>query len=426
MSLISNNKVENNKYEMEFEISAEAFEAALQAAYERAKKNISVPGFRKGKAPRKMIEKMYGENAFYEDAVNYAVPQEIQAALDENKLTLVDEPNVDVTAVDKENGVKFKATIITKPEVSISDYLGIEVDKVVNLVTDDDINAQIDRMRERNARLVSIDDRAAEKGDISDIDFEGFVDGEAFEGGKAEGFELELGSRQFIEGFEDQVIGHNAGDEFDVNVTFPEEYHAENLKGKAATFKVKLNALKKKELPELDDDFVKDATEFDSVDALKADLKEKMEAANEKKAEQETETNIFNKLIEKMEADIPSVMFEKRVAEMVQDFRHRIEAQGMDLNLYLQYTGMTPESFKQSFEDRAQQEVKLRLALEKVAELEKIEVTSDEIEAELKAIADLYRMDIKKVKARISPKDIFTDLAVSKAANLVKDSAKIS
>ncbi|MBE6838215.1 MAG: trigger factor [Ruminococcus sp.] len=426
MSLISNNKVENNKYEMEFEISAEAFEAALQAAYERAKKNISVPGFRKGKAPRKMIEKMYGENAFYEDAVNYAVPQEIQAALDENKLTLVDEPNVDVTAVDKENGVKFKATIITKPEVSISDYLGIEVDKVVNLVTDDDINAQIDRMRERNARLVSIDDRAAEKGDISDIDFEGFVDGEAFEGGKAEGFELELGSGQFIEGFEDQVIGHNAGDEFDVNVTFPEEYHAENLKGKAATFKVKLNALKKKELPELDDDFVKDATEFDSVDALKADLKEKMEAANEKKAEQETETNIFNKLIEKMEADIPSVMFEKRVAEMVQDFRHRIEAQGMDLNLYLKYTGMDLESFKKSFEDRAQQEVKLRLALEKVAELEKIEVTSDEIEAELKAIADLYRMDIKKVKARISPKDIFTDLAVSKAANLVKDSAKIS
>lgn len=426
MSLISNNKVENNKYEMEFEISAEAFEAALQAAYERAKKNISVPGFRKGKAPRKMIEKMYGENAFYEDAVNYAVPQEIQAALDENKLTLVDEPNVDVTAVDKENGVKFKATIITKPEVSISDYLGIEVDKVVNLVTDDDINAQIDRMRERNARLVSIDDRAAEKGDISDIDFEGFVDGEAFEGGKAEGFELELGSGQFIEGFEDQVIGHNAGDEFDVNVTFPEEYHAENLKGKAATFKVKLNALKKKELPELDDDFVKDATEFDSVDALKADLKEKMEAANEKKAEQETETNIFNKLIEKMEADIPSVMFEKRVAEMVQDFRHRIEAQGMDLNLYLKYTGMDLESFKKSFEDRAQQEVKLRLALEKVAELEKIEVTSDEIEAELKAIADLYRMDVKKVKARISPKDIFTDLAVSKAANLVKDSAKIS
>lgn len=426
MSLISNNKVENNKYEMEFEISAEAFEAALQAAYERAKKNISVPGFRKGKAPRKMIEKMYGENAFYEDAVNYAVPQEIQAALDENKLTLVDEPNVDVTAVDKENGVKFKATIITKPEVSISDYLGIEVDKVVNLVTDDDINAQIDRMRERNARLVSIDDRAAEKGDISDIDFEGFVDGEAFEGGKAEGFELELGSGQFIEGFEDQVIGHNTGDEFDVNVTFPEEYHAENLKGKAATFKVKLNALKKKELPELDDDFVKDATEFDSVDALKADLKEKMEAANEKKAEQETETNIFNKLIEKMEADIPSVMFEKRVAEMVQDFRHRIEAQGMDLNLYLKYTGMDLESFKKSFEDRAEQEVKLRLALEKVAELEKIEVTSDEIEAELKAIADLYRMDIKKVKARISPKDIFTDLAVSKAANLVKDSAKIS
>lgn len=426
MSLISNNKVENNKYEMEFEINAEAFEEALKAAYERAKKTISVPGFRKGKAPRKMIEKMYGDNVFFEDAVNYAVPAEMQAALDENKLTLVDEPAVEVTSVDRENGVKFKATIITKPEVTVSDYLGIEVEKVVNAVTDEEINAQIDRMRERNARLVSIDDRAAEKGDISVIDFEGFVDGEAFEGGKAEGFELELGSGQFIEGFEDQIVGHNIDDEFDVNVTFPEEYHSENLKGKAATFKVKLHELKKKELPELDDDFVKDATEFDSVDALKADLKTKMEEANEKKAEQEVETKIFDTVIEKMEADVPEVMYNKRVAEMVQDFRHRIEAQGMDLNIYLQYTGMDLESFKKSFEDRAQQEVKLRLALEKVAELEKIEVSTDEIENELKAIASIYRMDIKKVKARISPKDIFTDIAVSKAAKLIKDSAKIS
>lgn len=426
MSIVTNNKVENNVYEMEFEVNGEVFEAAVQKAYLKARGTISVPGFRKGKAPRKMIESMYGESAFYEDAVNALVIDEVNAALDENKLSLVVDPKIDVTSIDKTEGVKFKATCTTKPEVTVSDYKGIEVTKVVNAVTDEDIDKQIDAMRERNARLISVDDRAAKIGDSVLIDFEGFVDGEAFEGGKASDFDLELGSGQFIPGFEDQIAGHNVGEEFDVNVSFPEDYHAENLKGKPAVFKVKLSEIKMKELPEANDDFVKDTTEFETLDALKADLKAKAEEGAASKAENDAQNAVFDKVLENMQADVPQVMFDNKVNELVNDFAYRLQAQGMDINVYLQYMGMDMDGFKKSFEERAQKEVRMRLALEKIAELENIEVTDDDVEAEYKRLSEIYSVELKKVKRRVPADALKLDIAVERAAKLVSDEAKIS
>lgn len=426
MSLVSNNKLENNKYEMTFEINAEDFEKAVNAAFMRAKNSISVPGFRKGKAPRKMVEKLYGENAFYEDAVNYAVPEEIQKAADENGLVLVTSPAITVDSVSKDEGVKFKAVIITKPEVSISDYLGIEVKKPDNTVTDDDIDNELNTLRNRNARLVSIDDRAAQSGDIAVLDFEGFKDDVAFEGGKAENYELELGSGQFIPGFEDQVIGHKVDEEFDINVTFPETYHVDDLKGQPVVFKIKLHEIKVKELPEVDDEFIKDTTEFESLEEYKNDLKAKLADRKAKQAEEEVESAVLEGVISKLEADIPEVMFENKINELVSDFGYRVKAQGMDLDIYLQYMGMTMEGFKEGFKDRATMEVKLRLALEKIAELENIEVTDEELENEYKRLSELYRVSIKEAKKHIPAESLRMDLKVSKASDLVREKAVIA
>lgn len=425
MSLKATNNVETNKYELEIEISAEDFEAAIEKAYLKARKNIAMPGFRKGKAPRKLIEKEYGEQVFFEDAVNLLYAPVVNGAVEESGLELVTRPEVEVTEISKENGIKLKATCITKPEVEVKDYKGIEVEKVVNPVTDEDINKQLDALREKNVTVETVDDRAAENGDDVVIDFEGFKDDVAFEGGKAEDFTLSLGSGQFIPGFEDQIVGHNAGEDFDINVTFPEEYQVKELAGAPAVFKIKLKSISKKVMPELDDDMVKDSTEFDTVDEYKADVKKKLEEANEKHADSEVEAKIFDKVIENMTAEIPQVMFDNRVNEMISELEQRLAPQGISLDLYMQYTGQTMDTVKKAYAEQAEKQVKLRLALEKIAKLENIEVTEDELKAEFDKLAEAYKLDVDQIKQFIHDDDLKKDIAVGKAVDLIKDAAVI-
>lgn len=425
MSLKATNNVETNKYELEIEISAEDFEAAIEKAYLKARKNIAMPGFRKGKAPRKLIEKEYGEQVFFEDAVNLLYAPVVNGAVEESGLELVTRPEVEVTEISKENGVKLKATCITKPEVEVKDYKGIEVEKVVNPVTDEDINKQLDALREKNVTVETVDDRAAENGDDVVIDFEGFKDDVAFEGGKAEDFTLSLGSGQFIPGFEDQIVGHNAGEDFDINVTFPEEYQVKELAGAPAVFKIKLKSISKKVMPELDDDMVKDSTEFDTVDEYKADVKKKLEEANEKHADSEVEAKIFDKVIENMTAEIPQVMFDNRVNEMISELEQRLAPQGISLDLYMQYTGQTMDTVKKAYAEQAEKQVKLRLALEKIAKLENIEVTEEELKAEFDKLAEAYKLDVDQIKQFIHDDDLKKDIAVGKAVDLIKDAAVI-
>ena len=425
MSLKATNNVETNKYELEIEISAEDFEAAIEKAYLKARKNIAMPGFRKGKAPRKLIEKEYGEQVFFEDAVNLLYAPVVNGAVEESGLELVTRPEVEVTEISKENGVKLKATCITKPEVEVKDYKGIEVEQVVNPVTDEDINKQLDALREKNVTVETVDDRAAENGDDVVIDFEGFKDDVAFEGGKAEDFTLSLGSGQFIPGFEDQIVGHNAGEDFDINVTFPDEYQVKELAGAPAVFKIKLKSISKKVMPELDDDMVKDSTEFDTVDEYKADVKKKLEEANEKHADSEVEAKIFDKVIENMTAEIPQVMFDNRVNEMISELEQRLAPQGISLDLYMQYTGQTIDTVKKAYAEQAEKQVKLRLALEKIAKLENIEVTEDELKAEFDKLAEAYKLDVDQIKQFIHDDDLKKDIAVGKAVDLIKDAAVI-
>ena len=425
MSLKATNNVGTNRYELEIEISPEAFEDALQKAYLKARKNIAIPGFRKGKAPRKLIEKTYGDNVFFEDAVNILYAPEVNGAIDESGLELVTQPEVEVTDISKEAGVKLKAVCTTKPEVEVKDYKGIEVEKVVNAVTDEDVQRKVDQLREKNVRIITVDDRAAELGDDVVIDFEGFKDGVAFDGGKAEGFDLNLGSGQFIPGFEDQIVGHSVGEEFDINVTFPEEYQVKELAGAPAVFKIKLHEISKKELPELDDDMVKDSTDFDTVDEFKDDARKQLEKANEKSADTKVEADLFDKVIENMSAEIPQVMFDNRVNEMVNELEQRLAPQGITLDLYLQYTGQTIETVRKTYAEQAEKQVKLRLALEKIVELEGIEVTDEEADAEIDKLAETYKLTAEQVKGFVRVEDIKKDVAVGKAVDLIKDTAVI-
>lgn len=425
MGLVSSNKVETNKYELIVTIDADAFEAAVEKAYRKSVKKISVPGFRPGKAPRKMIEKLYGEGVFFEDAVNDLYPSALASAVEEAKLELVDRPEVEITKIEKADGVEFKATCIVKPEVEVSDYKGIKAEKTVKTVTDEDLNGELNKMADRNARVVSVEDRAAENGDITVIDFEGFVDGKAFDGGKAEGFSLTLGSGQFIPGFEDQVVGHNVEDEFDVNVEFPAEYQAEELAGKPAVFKVKLHEIKTRQLPTIDDEFVKDVSEFDTLDQLKEDITKKLQEQYDKSADTEVENQLIDAVIANMKAEIPEVMFENRVDESVREFEYRLQSQGMNLELYLQYTGMEMDAFRKTFREQAEKQVKIRLALEKIVELENIQPSAEEIAAEYDKMAENYKMEVEKIKGYIPEKDLVKDLAVNKAIDLIKDSAEI-
>ncbi len=422
MEIISQNNTATNTTAIEFSFTAEEFENAISAAYNKRKKSITVPGFRKGKAPRKVIEAQYGESVFYDDAVNSLYNQNIVAVIDKTGLDVVDVENTEVVEVSKENGVKFKADIITKPVVEISDYKGLEVKKTTKTVDDAAVDAEIDKIRNRNARSISVEDRAAQIGDTAVIDFEGFLDGVAFEGGKGEKFPLELGSGSFIPGFEEQVAGKNIGEDFDVNVTFPEHYQAENLAGKPAVFKCKLHEIKGKELPNVDDEFVKDVSEFDTLDEYKADIKSKLEKA----AADEASTNLDNALVDavigKMKAEVPQVMYQRRIDEIVREWsaRNRISVED-----YLKYTGVTMDQFRANFTEVAKRQVDLRLALEKIAELENITVSDEDVEKEYADMAEQYKMEADKIKAAVPADAIKNDLKIEKALNLVRDSAKI-
>lgn len=426
MGLVSTNKIDATKYELIINVDAEGFEKALQQAYLKARKHININGFRKGKAPRKMIEQLYGDNVFFEDAVNLLVNTDVAPIVEETDYELIASPDIEVTSVNKTDGVEFKVTITTKPEVEISDYKGIEIEKTVKAITDEDVNNQIEALRERNGRLVTIEDRAAENGDIAVIDFEGFKDGVAFEGGKDTNYELALGSNTFILGFEEQIVGKKTGEEFTINVTFPENYQMEEIAGQPCEFKIKLNEIKAKELPDLDDEFVKDATEFDTLDELKADMKAKLEERASKNAEIEADNKLFEALIGKMTADIPEVMYESKIDEMVRDFEMRLSQQGLSLEMYLTYTNMDMAAFRKTFEDQAQKQVKVRLALEKIAELENIEISDAQVDEEINKMAEQYNLTADKIKAIVSPKAIKSDLKVAEASKIVKDSAKFN
>lgn len=422
MEIISKNNTAVNTYALEVKFGADEFEAAVNAAYNRQKSKIAVPGFRKGKAPRKVIETHYGANVFYEDAVDYLYRNNIDKVIEEFGIEVVDVQNSEVTEVSKENGVTLKTEFITKPEVEISGYKGLNVKKTVKTVTDEDIDKEIDSMREKVARLITVEDRAVENGDTAVIDFEGFVDGVAFENGKGEKFPLEIGSHTFIPGFEEQVIGKNIGEEFDVNVTFPEDYQEESLKGKPAVFKCRLHEIKSKEMPELNDDFVKDVSEKDTVDELKADIRENLEKRNSEDADNAADSALMDAMLANMKAEIPNAMYERHIDELIREWSARTR---ISVNDYLKYTGMTAVQFRANFEESAKRQVQLRLALEKIAELENLEVTQEEIDKEVADLAEQYKIDADKVKQAIPEKTIVSDLKIEKALDLVKNSAVV-
>ena len=426
MEIISNNKTAANTVEVEFKNSAEEFDAAVNKAFIKRRKNITVPGFRKGKATRKMIETHYGEGVFYDDAINALYRDHIDGVIKEAGLDVVDLPNIEVTSVGKEEGVVFKAVFTTKPEVNISDYRGIKVTKIVKPVTDEDVDKQLSAMQDRNARIIDIEDRPAQNGDTVVFDFEGFVDGTAFEGGKADNYSLVLGSGQFIPGFEDQIIGKSIDESFEVKVTFPEDYNAEELKGKAAVFNCLIHEIKGKELAPLDDEFAKDVSEFDTLDELKNDIRKKLAEQSEQNAENEVESAINNALIEKLEGDIPPVMYENRISEMVRDWEFRNRYQGVTVQDFLKYTNTTIEQFRENFREAATKQIQLRLALEKIAALENLTAAEEDLEKHYAELAEEHKMDIEKVKSIISPEALGEDIKAEKAFNLVKDSADIA
>ena len=423
MSLKSSTKTDVNTTELVISIDPAAFEAAVEQEYQRQKKNIQIKGFRKGKVSRKIAEQQFGEGAFYEGAINSLLGPELDAAVTETGLQLVDRPNVEVTSVSKEEGVEILAVCVTKPVIEIADYKGMKASKEVQAITDEDIDKQIDMIRKKNARIVSVEDRAAQLEDEVTIDFEGFFGDEAFEGGKGEDHPLRLGSGQFIPGFEDQIVGHNIGDEFDVTVTFPEDYQMTDYAGKEAVFKVKLKAISYEELPEINDDLIKDATEFDTVADYREDIKSKLEEAAVSQADAAFENALMEQLIAKIDCPIPNCMYEQRIDALMRSFEQQLKSQGMDINLYFQYTGMDMDSFRETYRDRAVNEVKLRLALEKIAEIENLEATEEDINNGLAEVAAANKMDVEMVKRFIPMGEYVADLKVQKAVDLVMDSA---
>ena len=424
MNLISCEKLEKSMVELQFSIDAETFKAAVNNAFKREGKKYAIPGFRKGKAPRHMIEKMYGSDIFHYDAVNDLFPEAYEAAVKEAKIDVVGRPDPEVVSMSEADGVVLKVKVAVKPEVELGEYAGLTVTKEAKNVNEADVDAEVKRMQDRNGRLLTREG-AAENGDTVDIDFEGFVDGVAFEGGKAEHYSLVLGSGSFIPGFEEQVVGHKAGEEFDVNVKFPEEYQAEELAGKDATFKIKLHEVQYKELPELDDDFAKDVSEYDTLDELKDSIRKGIETNHEKQADQKVENDLIDQVVGGMKAEIPDAMIESRIEELVQDFQYRISQQGLKLEQYLQYMGMTMEQFKEQFREQADKQVKMRLAMEAIVAKESIEATEEEFEAEIKRIADAYQMEADKVKSLVDAAAVKKDLAVNKAIDFVKSKANI-
>ena len=424
MNLISCEKLEKSMVELQFSIDAETFKAAVNNAFKREGKKYAIPGFRKGKAPRHMIEKMYGSDIFHYDAVNDLFPEAYEAAVKEAKIDVVGRPDPEVVSMSEADGVVLKVKVAVKPEVELGEYAGLTVTKEAKNVNEADVDAEVKRMQDRNGRLLTREG-AAENGDTVDIDFEGFVDGKAFEGGKAEHYSLVLGSGSFIPGFEDQVVGHSAGEEFDVNVKFPEEYGAAELAGKDATFKIKLHEVKYKELPALDDDFAKDVSEYDTLDELKDSIRNNIKTNLDKQAEQKVENDLMDQVIANMKADIPDAMVESRIDELVQDFEYRISQQGLKLADYLKYMGMNIEQFRAQFKEQADKQVKMRLAMEAIVAKEGITASDEEFEEEVKRIADAYKMEADKVKSIVDAAAVKADLAINKAIDFVKEKANV-
>lgn len=424
MSLKSSNKLEEaNKFELEVSVDGETFKKAINKIYKKQVKNINIPGFRKGKAPMHVIEKMYGKEVFYDDAMQDCYPEALSDAAKEADVKIV---AVDaLEAVDaSDDGFTFKATIIVEPEVEIENYNGIEVEKKSTEVTDELINEEIEKVRDRNSRMVTVEDRAAENGDVAVIDFEGFLDGEPFEGGKAENYNLKLGDGQFIPGFEEQIVGHNTDEEFTIKVTFPEGYQAEELKGKETEFKIKLHEIKKKELPEVDDEFVKDVSDKETLDEYKAQLSEEIKKRLEDEADRDFDNQLIDKLIENMSGEIPEAMYDNQVNDMLREFDMRLRSQGMDMATYLKYTGMDEESVKAMYRPEAEKRVKLRLILQAIAAKEALTADEKDIEEEYNKLAEAYKMDVEKVKEAISAEGLAEDIMVDKAMKFVRDNAK--
>ena len=424
MNLISCEKLEKSMVELQFSIDAETFKAAVNNAFKREGKKYAIPGFRKGKAPRHMIEKMYGSDIFHYDAVNDLFPEAYEAAVKEAKIDVVGRPDPEVVSMSEADGVVLKVKVAVKPEVELGEYAGLTVTKEAKNVNEADVDAEVKRMQDRNGRLLTREG-AAENGDTVDIDFEGFVDGKAFVGGQAEHYSLILGSGSFIRGFEDQVVGHSAGEEFDVNVKFPEEYGAAELAGKDATFKIKLHEVKYKELPALDDDFAKDVSEYDTLDELKNSIRNNIKTNLDKQAEQKVENDLMDQVIANMKADIPDAMVDSRIDELVQDFEYRISQQGLKLADYLKYMGMNIEQFRAQFKEQADKHVKMRLAMEAIVAKEGITASDEEFEEEVKRIADAYKMEADKVKSIVDAAAVKADLAINKAIDFVKEKANV-
>ena len=424
MKLLKSEQGEKSTFKLEFSIEKDVFEAAVEKVYRKQVKKINVPGFRAGKAPRAIVEKMYGKGIFYEDAINDLIPENYSAALKEAAIDAVGQPEIDVVSID-ENGLVLSAIVPVKPECKIQDYKGLAVTKTVEAVTDEEIDNEIKMVRERQSRETEVEDNtAAAMGDVAKIDFEGFIDGVAFEGGKGENYSLKLGSGSFIPGFEEQVAGHSIGDSFDVNVPFPADYHASELAGKDACFKVTVKAITKVELPELDDDFAKDVSEFDTFAEYRADIKAKIEKRHENTAEADFEEKLINELIEKLEAEIPEAMFQAETENFVRDYDNRLRQSGLDLKTYFQYTGLTLETLREQMRPQAEKQVKARLALEAVAKAEAIEVSDEELNEEYETIAKAYNIESDKVRDLVDDAMVRADVSVRKAMQIVKDNAK--
>ena len=424
MKLTNVEKKENNLVELSVTVEKDEFEAGMQYAYKQVAPHVNIQGFRKGKAPRKMIEKLYGVEVFYEDAMNYCYPKAYEDAVREAGIQPIDKPSVDPESLSFADGeMTFKVTVMVKPELGLKAYKGLEAEKAAAEVTDAEVEAELTKQVQRNARQVSVE-RAAQAGDSVKFDFEGFVDGVAFEGGKAEGYELQLGSGMFIPGFEEQVAGHEIGEDFEVNVTFPEQYQEPSLAGKPAVFKCKIHEVHEIQLPELDDEFAKDVSEFDTLDEYRADLKAKMQSMAEQTAEKAYEEALMNKLAENLEGEVPEVMVEAELDQIVNEFGYNMQMQGIDFKSYLQMNDMEESSFRNLFRMQAEQRIKVRLALEAVARLEGLEVTDEDLEAEFAEMAKNYNMPLEKVKELLMPVAVKSDLLVQKASEFVKANAK--
>lgn len=427
MSLKETKKVDTNRYQLEITVDGEKFREAISEAYKKNRKKINVPGFRKGKAPLHLIEKYYGSEIFFEDALNLLYNDLVEDAITESGLKVInDKMDFDLVSISKEDGVDFKVSVTTYPEIEIGEYKGLKAEKTAVKVDAAEVNAEVNAMAERNARMVSVEDRAAKDGDTVIIDFEGFTDGKPFDGGKAEGHSLVLGSGQFIPGFEEQIVGKNIGDEFEITVTFPEDYGAKELAGKEAVFKIKLHEIKVRELPEIDDEFAKDVSEFDTLKELKADIKKKALERKKKAADETVENNLVQQIVDGIKGEIPEAMFENRLNQCVEDFAYRLQSQGLNLETYLKYTNSNIDDFKKSFRPQAEAQVKYRLALEKIVELENITPDEKEIEEQYEKLAKDYGVEVDKVKTAVPSEELVKDLAVGKAIDFIKENAVIT